>query len=163
MDNELLGAADFWLPEDVLLAIGKVTVAAARLEHGANMLLEVLWGEPRGHFSDVATDVKRQLRLFGQAFGMGSEAVDPVLNWVDGAKAAMRERDRLMHSAPFQTLGQEGLAHVAVRIRNRETWDLRSEELEGLAGRLRELAVECMRAVLTLADLVPERPTNPAS
>lgn len=162
MDEEALGARDFWLPDDVLLAIGKVTVAAARLEHGTHMLLEVLWGEPRGRFSDVAANVKRQVRLFEQVVGMGSEAVDRVLEWVERAKATMRERDRLMHSAAFQTLTQEG-PHTGVRIRSGETWDLRAEDVEDLAGRLRDLAVECMRAVLTVGAVVPKAPGKPSS
>lgn len=162
MDDEFLGAADFWLPEDVLLAIGKVTVAAARLEHGTHMLLEVLGEEPRGQFSDAATEVKRQVRLFAQMLSMGSEKVEPVLEWVDGAKATMRERDRLMHSAAFQALTHEGPAHIGVRIRTGETWDLRSEEVDDLADRLRDLAIDCMRTVLTLAAIGPQRPSDPS-
>lgn len=160
MGDEALGARDFWLPEDVLLVIGKVTVAAARLEHGAHLLLEVLWGEPRGQFSDVARDVKRQVRLFAQIIGIEDDAVDPVLEWVDQAKATMRERNRLLHSAPFQTPAAEGMTHVGLRIRDGERWDLRAEDVMDLAGRLRDLAVECMQAVLMFMEIIPERPEN---
>lgn len=162
MDTDFRGAADFWLPEDLLRAIGKVTVAAARLEHGAHLLLRVLWGDPRGQFSNVARDVKRQVRLFAQVLDICDEAVDPVLDWVDRAKATMRERDRLMHSAAFQTLAEEGSAQVGVRIRNGERWDLRVDEVEALACQLRDLAVECMRAVLTFKNAIPEPSRRPA-
>lgn len=136
MDDRFLGA-----PLEAVTAIGKIVVAAARLEGVVHDILQDLAGSAsRGQVDTVLKEVRRAAgnQLPAHARITAEELVD----WTERAGQVMRERHQLPHSVVLSVFVDGEWVPHAQHIRSRSMAQLDASLLADLADRLAALAAE---------------------
>lgn len=134
-DRDFIG-----VPEDALLAIGKVTVAAGSLEEAAQDIDHALGGTPgEQQFKSVIREIRKHLT---NGLPLHARAnVSDIHGWTGRAVGAMDDRNRWAHSG-YKKIHRNGdWEPIAQHIRSGRQSEI-GENAEGHAARLSDLAHE---------------------